>query len=481
MADFGYDCSDYYSIQSEYGTDADFTYLIAEAKRLGIKIILDFVPNHTSNLNEWFLKSEQGDEHYKDFYVWHSGRLENGVRRPPNNWVSVFRGSAWTWSETRQQYYLHQFLKEQPDLNYRNPLVVAEMKNVLRFWMDRGVSGYRIDAVPYLFEVAADAQGNYPDEPLTGASCPNPEDECYTVHTHTQNAPETFDMTFQWRQVLQEYGDQHGTEEKILMLEAYTPLENIMRLFGNGAKNGSQIPFNFELISNMNGDSTAADVQRLINRWLDRIPAGNVSNWVLGNHDNKRIASRFLPQRADLINVLLQTLPGVAVTYYGEELGLEDVFISWEDSIDPAGCNTNETIYMRYSRDPARTPMPWNAQENAGFSTGTVMWLPVSPDYRTVNVEAQQKAARSHLKTFKQLTQLRRSENALRNGAIELKTVNGVLLYKRSARYGDPLVIALNFGQKAEELNVADTFPSLRHSESFRVEVASLVSGKTIG
>lgn len=480
MKDFGYDCSDYYSIQGEYGTLEDFDRLIARAKELDLKIILDFVPNHTSDLNEWFIKSEAGDATYKDFYIWHPGKMVNGVRQPPNNWVSVFRYSAWTWSEKRGEYYFHAFLKEQPDLNYRNPAVVAEMKNVLRFWLARGVSGFRIDAVPYLFEVGADSSGNIADEPLTGPSCPNPDDECYTIHTLTQNQDETFDMSFQWRAVLQEFTEQYKTEEKVLMLEAYTPIKNVMRLFGENGKNGSQIPFNFELISRMSNESTAQDVYNIVHTWLDLIPKKNVSNWVIGNHDNKRPATRFGIQRADAVNILIQTLPGIGVTYFGEELGLEDVHISWEDTIDPAGCNTNSTIYEKYSRDPVRTPMPWNAEVNGGFSTGNRTWLPLALDYKTKNVLQQQTDAKSHLKIFMKLTQMRRTEAALKSGAINMKVHKDVLVYMRNATYGDVLVIALNLGGNTEVLDLHEIFPEIK-SETFMVEVASLRSLNSVG
>lgn len=480
MKDFGYDCSDYYAIQGEYGSLEDFDKLIARAKELDIKIILDFVPNHTSDLHEWFLKSEAQDPTYKDFYLWHPGKTVNGVLQPPNNWVSVFRGSAWTYSTIRKEYYFHAFLKEQPDLNYRNPAVVEAMKDVLRFWLTRGVSGFRIDAVPYLFEVAANSDGSYPDEPLTGSSCPNPMDDCYTVHTYTQNQNETFDMSYQWRAVLQEFTNQYKTEEKVLMLEAYTPINNVIRLFGDGVKNGSQIPFNFELISRMSNTSTAQNVYDIIHTWLDLIPKGNVSNWVIGNHDNKRPASRFGIQRADAVNILIQTLPGVGVTYFGEELGLEDVHLSWEDTIDPAGCNTNSTIYEKYSRDPVRTPMPWNAETNAGFSTAAKTWLPLSPDYKTKNVVQQKADAKSHLKIFQKLTKLRREEAALKSRDINMTVVNNALVYTRYAKYGDVLVIALNLGGSTQQLDINKLFPNIG-SDKFMVEVASLRSANGIG
>lgn len=171
----------------------------------------DFVPNHSSNEHEWFEKSVNKTGDYTNYYIWHPGVLntQTNKREPPSNWISIFRKSAWQWNEKRQEYYLHQFLAEQPDLNYRNPLVVKEMKDILRFWLEQGVSGFRIDAVPYLFETQLDpTTGRYKDEALTG-EC-EPDDYCYVTHTQTQDQPETFDMIYQWRAVVDEYKDKDG-------------------------------------------------------------------------------------------------------------------------------------------------------------------------------------------------------------------------------------------------------------------------------
>lgn len=282
MVDFGYDISDYYTIQPEYGTTEDLVELIEKAKALGIKLILDFVPNHTSDLHEWFIKSARREPGYENYYVWHPGKFNNQTqkREPPNNWVSVFRFSAWEWNEVRQEYYLHQFAKQQPDLNYREQKVVDEMKDVLRYWLGKGVGGFRIDAVPFLFEVLPDAQGNYPDEPLSG-NCDDPNSHCYTRHIYTQDLNETFDMAFQWRAVLDEVTASSGGDTRIIMTEAYTSLENTMRFYGDATHNGSQIPFNFELINYVRRESTADQISDVINAWMSKLPEGKPSNWVV--------------------------------------------------------------------------------------------------------------------------------------------------------------------------------------------------------
>jgi alpha-glucosidase len=437
---------------------------------LGVRLILDFVPNHSSNENEWFLKSERKEAGFENFYVWHPGKIENGVRSPPNNWISVFRGSAWEWSETRQEYYLHQFLKEQPDLNYRDPNVVNAMKDVLKFWLSRGVSGFRIDAVPYLFE---DEQ--LLDEPLSNAPNCVSNDQCYLQHIYTQNHPLTFDMAFQWRKTLDDFKTANNSEDKVLLLEAYTSLENMM-LFYKGESNGI-IPFNFEVVSNTNINSTGRQFQQYIDRWLDALPAGKfkVSNWVLGNHDQKRLSSRLGVGRADVLNILLQTLPGMAVTYYGEEIRMVDVPISWEDTIDPAACNTDPEVYYYYSRDPARTPMQWDDTNNAGFSTASKTWLPAAADYKTNNVKLQKAATNSHLKIFQKLTQLRKSEKALQEGTYDPKIFNDdIIVYRRAVKGEAPIFVVLNFGKTAHDVDLATHYTDA--PQELEVLVASLNS-----
>lgn len=280
MKDFGYDISDYTQIHEEYGTLDDFQRLSLRCKELNIKLILDFVPNHSSDQHEWFQKSEAGDATYKDYYLWNEGKiLANGTRAPPNNWLSIFRGSAWKWSEKRKSYYYHQFLAEQPDLNYRNPALVENMKAILHLWLDRGVSGFRIDAVPYLFEVET-----LEDEPLSN-NCKDPEDYCYLKHTLTSDVADTFDMIYQWRALTDKYTADKGGDTRILMTEAYTSLPNTLKFYGNDTSLGSQIPFNFELISYTRINSTAPNFKAHIDDWLNGMPKGSQyrSNWVVSN------------------------------------------------------------------------------------------------------------------------------------------------------------------------------------------------------
>lgn len=209
MKDFGYDISDFRDIDPIFGTMEDFDRLVERSNELGIKLILDFVPNHSSDKHVWFEASANPNhpehEKFKDFFIWHKGKvLEDGTRVPPSNWLQAFRGSAWEWVEARQAYYLHQYLAEQPDLNYRNPDVVHEMKEVLRFWLRKGVSGFRCDTVHTLFETTENAEGFYDDEPLSGNCVDDPQSNCYLEHTKTHHQDETYGMIYQWRKVMDE-------------------------------------------------------------------------------------------------------------------------------------------------------------------------------------------------------------------------------------------------------------------------------------
>ncbi|XP_073813075.1 maltase A1-like [Musca autumnalis] len=458
MADFGYDISDFYQVHPEYGSMEDFENMIKKAKEVGIKIILDFVPNHSSDENEWFKKSEANDPEYRDFYVWHNGKVNatTGEREPPSNWLSAFRYSAWQWSDKRQQYYLHQFAIKQPDLNYRNPKVVEEMKNVMRFWLGKGISGFRIDAVPFLFEKELDTDNNYPDEPVVEnvSNCPDPDDYCHLQHIYTNDQPETFDMAYQWRALADEFKREHGGDTRILLTEAYTSFENILRFYGDGVRNGSHVPFNFDFLTNVLYNTPAEDIVAHITKWLNAMPKDVYANWVLGNHDNKRLASRLGVNRADLFNILLQTLPGNAVTYNGEELVMTDVFISWEDSVDPQACNGNPDTYYGLSRDPARTPYQWDASNLAGFTTGDHTWLPVADNYTTVNALAQLRAPQSHLQIFKKLLKLRK-EPSLQDGELNIQAIpNNIIIYSRQKAGSDLYVVVLNLGKEDQTINL---------------------------
>ncbi|XP_063617381.1 maltase A1-like [Cydia splendana] len=454
MYDFGYDIADFYAIHDEYGTMADFEALTARAAELGIKVVLDLVPNHSSNESEWFKKALEGDSKYYNYFVWEDGVIdENGNRQPPNNWLSHFHGSAWEYRAETDKYYLHQFVIGQPDLNYRNPELVAEMNNVVRHWLGKGVAGFRVDAANTLFEVDKELfNGTYPDEPLSGAVGVELDDHDSLNHIYTKNQNETYYIIYDWRDILDEFKAQDGMS-RTMMTEVYATIQDVVKYFGVGGRNGAQMPFNFDLITDVNADSSAPDIKRAIDKFLTYKPLDKDANWVVGNHDNHRMATRYGATLVDGINMIVLLLPGVGVTYMGEEIGLLDGEVTWEETVDPAGCNTDPDNYMRYSRDPERTPMQWNAQTNAGFSNASTTWLPVASNYRTLNVEAQLAATRSHLKNYQALAKLR-LDRVFRLGRFESLALNeDVFAFKRWYN-GEVYLVVVNMRDTAHDVNL---------------------------
>ncbi|XP_058128371.1 maltase A3-like [Anopheles ziemanni] len=460
MVDFGYDISDFRDIHEEFGTMADFDRLVEQAKALDLKVIMDFVPNHSSNKHEWFIKSENRVAGYEDYYVWHDGKTNpaGGRNLPPNNWIQAFRGSAWEWSETRQQYYLHQFTVEQPDLNYRNPTVVQEMKDILTFWLDKGVDGFRIDAVPTLYE-----DEELRDEPPSGLT-EDTEDTTYLSHVYTQDLPETVEMVYQWRVLVDAYQTELGGDTRLMMTEAYSSLDVLKTYYqSTTGELGSHMPFNFRIITELNAQSVASDYVKVVEDWMNILPAGQVPNWVMGNHDRSRVGSRMGVNRIDALNMILLSLSGASVTYQGEEIGMTDVEISWKDTVDPAACNAGEELYAGKSRDPCRTPFQWDSTSMAGFTNGSKTWLPVGPLYQEVNVQVQEEAEKSHLKVYRAMTELRKTKT-FQLGSVKAVALKDTVLavVRELANYNTYITLA-NLGDQLEVISaaaLADSLPS---------------------
>ncbi|XP_022229693.2 maltase A1 [Drosophila obscura] len=459
MVDFGYDISDFFDIQPEYGTLDDFRALIKKANELDLKIILDFVPNHSSNESEWFKKSVKREKGYADYYVWHDGKVnaETGQREPPSNWLQAFRGSAWEWNEERQQYYLHQFAVQQADLNYRSPLVVEQMKRVLRYWLDLGVAGFRCDAVPVLFEIETDENGQYADEEVSGLT-DDVDARNYLKSDLIENRVETIDMAYQWRVVMDDYQRIHGGDTRVLLIETYAPPAYTMQFYGNRSVEGAHLPFNFNLITGPASDGvSASSIKTAVDSWLKNLPPGRTANWVIGNHDQRRAASRYGAANADAMNMLVMILPGASVTYQGEELAMTDGEISWEDTQDPAACNSNSDVYEQFTRDPSRTPFHWTSGTNAGFSTAQKTWLPLASDYATVNVETESSADRSHLKIYKALVELRKTSTALQKGSTKYGVLKeNVFVVKRYLSGTETIVYVANLASKGITVDLSE-------------------------
>ena len=422
MKDFGYDISDFKDVDPTFGTIEDFKSLMAKAEDLQLNVIMDFVPNHSSDEHEWFNKSVNGEDPYTDYYVWADpkGLDENGLPIPPNNWVSIFGGSAWTYNEQRDQFYYHQFLAEQPDLNYRSEALLQEMLDILSFWLDLGVDGFRMDAVFHLVESI-----QLKDEPLSN-NTNDPNDYGYLDHIYTTNQPETVETLGKFYDFLKSYALSDG-HDRISMLEVYASSKDLQEYH-----EVSDFPFNFNFIG-LNKDIQAKEVANSISDWMNNLPEEKTANWLLGNHDQWRIGSRTSPEIIDALNFLTLTLPGVAITYYGEEIGMLNGNISYENTVDPSGCKCGPDHYADQgcSRDPERTPMQWQNKTSAGFSRTNNTWLPVNPNFEVLNVEDQILDPTSHLRIYKSAIELRKSLPGLYAGNVEANAIENILMYTR--------------------------------------------------
>jgi alpha-glucosidase len=407
MADFGYDIADHCDVDPRFGTLADFDTLTAEAHRLGLRVILDYVPNHTSIEHPWFAA-------HPDYYLW---------RDAPNNWASVFGGSAWTRRDGR--FYYHAYLPEQPDLDWRNPDVRAAMLGVLRFWCERGADGFRIDA---LRQVVKDAR--FRDNP------PNPDwdgvDPYFSlIPEFTTDRPEVQDVI---RDLRAQVGD-----ERLLLGELYLPIERLMAYYASGL----DMPANFHLLTT---PWRAPELAALIERYEAALPDGAWPNWVLGNHDRPRPATRVGAGMTRAAALLLLTLRGTPTLYYGDEIGMADVPIAAEDVRDPWALRV-----PGQGRDPVRTPMQWTGQPGAGFSAGAP-WLPLADDFALVNVAAQEHDPASLLSLYRHLLALRRELPELAHGAYRtLHADADLLVYAR----GDALTVALNLGPEERAVTLS--------------------------
>jgi alpha-glucosidase len=424
MADFGYDVADYCDIDPLFGSLADFDALVRDAHARGLKVILDFVPNHTSDRHPWFRESRASRcSPKRDWYVWRDGR--NGG--PPNNWVSQFGGPAWTCDAATGQYYLHSFLRQQPDLDWRNPEVRAAMLDVLRFWLDRGVDGFRVDVIRLLIKDAG-----LRDNPDNPSYQPGQPEIHRFLPVHNADQPEVHAVIREMRAVLDRY------DERVLIGEIYLPLERLVAYYGEDLS-GAHLPLNFQLILTA---WNAREIARLIEEYENALPAGGWPNWVLGNHDQPRIAARVGEAQARVAAMLLLTLRGTPTMYYGDELGFGRVTIAPEAMRDP--WERNEPG-LGVSRDPSRTPFHWDGSRHGGFTTGQP-WLPLDPGYPDRNVERLRHDPTSILTLYRWLIALRRQHRALRYGDFRLVAVAGdVLAYERRLR-GERLLVALNFG-----------------------------------
>jgi alpha-glucosidase len=436
MADFGYDVADYCGIDPRFGTLGDFDALLERAHALGLKVLLDFVPNHSSDQHPWFVESRSSRGNPKrDWYIWRDPAPDGG---PPNNWISDFGGPAWEHDEATGQYYSHAFLKEQPDLNWRNPDLRAAMMDVLRFWFDRGVDGFRIDVLWHMVKHA-----DFPDNPANPDFAEGMGEMWRVLQLHSTDQPEVHELAAEMRAIADSYKD------RLLIGEIYLPVERLMTYYGSAEAPGVHLPFNFQLID---APWNARALATLIEAYELALPADGWPNWVLGNHDRPRAATRFGEAQARVAAMLNLTLRGTPTIYYGDEIGIADVAIPADKVADPRELREPG---KGLGRDPVRTPMAWDESDCGGFTTGDP-WLPLHPDWRARNVAAQRGDAGSLWALHCDLIALRRATPALAIGDWHpILSDEAIIAYER--REGDARVlVALNLTAEPARLPLPD-------------------------
>ena len=464
QVDFGYDISDYENVDPQYGTLADMDKLIAQGKQRNVRVILDMVLNHTSDKHKWFIESASSRTNPKaDWYDWNDGipadgpnvtayqkKFEHEGKVPPNNWVSGFGGSAWEWVPARKQFYYHEFYKQQPDLNWRNPAVEKACFDAMRFWLDRGVAGFRLDAIPTLFE---DPQLR--DEPATGGT--NAQGDPNVSDIYTNNLPEVHDVIRRMRAMVESYPG-----NRVLIGETYLPnTAELDKWYGGEKQDELQLPM--DMLYGFHGDHDKLDAATF-RAHLDEVQTqvhGGQPLLVFDNHDNVRSWERYgdgvhNQEIARALAVLLLTPKATALMWEGEELGMVTTTPTRrEDVKDPIGITGWP---KEKGRDGERTPMQWTPGVDAGFSTAKTTWLPIPPSYKTTNVEVEEKQPDSLLKWYKQLLALRRGNPALRDGELTIldATNPSVLSYVRKGPAGQPsVVISVNCTAQEQTVSLA--------------------------
>ena len=433
MRDCGYDIDDYLAINPMFGTMQDFDDLVRELKGRQMRLVVDFVPNHSSDKHHWFQCSERAlleperCGKYKDYYVWSSERRFEG--RLPSNWVSVFGGGpAWSWSEIRKQFYLHQFLPQQPDLNFRNPAVRDEFKAIARFWLAKGADGLRVDSAIFLLE----EDEHFSDEPPNADWRPGDDPADRLLHLHTRCLHESAQIIGDWRAVAQEA--QFAGQQKVIITEAYDKIAKLIEYYGESPERRfADLPFNFELLKlNQLNFEDARQIEQLTRNWIEPTRALAWPNehgamapwiiWVTGNHDNSRLLNKISRAHLSAFKFLVHLLPGVPVNYYGDELALEDA---------PFNEIPARTIAEgEPTRLPFRVPMAWSrARPWAGFSEASEIWMPLNRDHEEKNVEtllADRSDGQNDLKFFIELLRVRKER-------LNLLTFGDMIYYKQKA------------------------------------------------
>jgi len=431
MIDFGYDVANHIDIDPLFGDLETFDRLVEEAHQRNLKIILDFVPNHTSDQHTWFKESRSSRDNVKrDWYYWRDAKPDGSY---PNNWVSMFGGRAWTWDETTQQYYLHLFDKTQPDLNWRNPAVKSAMLDVLRFWLDRGVDGFRMDVVGFIMK-----DEKLPDNPLsnTDLSADDLKEWHHLIHKYDIDQPEVHELIKDFRQLHDEYGN------RVVIGEIWAePRSEWIKYYGKN-NDGLHLPFNFDLI-NKPWDVTA--IRNSVNELEGLLDTNMWPNYVLGSHDKQRLATRYGDEATRLSAMLLLTLRGTPTLYMGDEIGMIDGKIPIDKIQDPQGIN----LGADNSRDGCRTPFQWSSEDHAGFSS-VEPWLPIAENFLANNVVTHLSDPNSLLNLYRKLIQLRKSYPSLAIGTYQYIATDQTDCFIYIRRHdNEACLIALNFANES--------------------------------
>ncbi|XP_032095424.1 neutral and basic amino acid transport protein rBAT [Sapajus apella] len=464
LKDFRYGVEDFREIDPIFGTMNDFENLVAAIHDKGLKLIIDFIPNHTSDKHTWFQLSRTRMGKYSDYYIWHDCTHENGTTIPPNNWLSVYGNSSWHFDEVRNQCYFHQFMKEQPDLNFRNPDVQEEIKEIIRFWLTKGVDGFSFDAVKFLLEakhLRDEIQVNKTQIPDTVTHY----SELYHDFTTTQVG--MHDIVRSFRQTMDQFSREPG-RYRFMGTEAYAEsIDRTIMFYGMPFIQEADFPFNnyLTMLDTLSGNS----VYEVITSWMENMPEGKWPNWMIGGPDSSRLTSRLGNEYVNMMNMLLFTLPGTPITYYGEEIGMGNIVAT----------NLNESYDTNTLL--SKSPMQWDNSSNAGFSEASHTWIPANSDYHTVNVDVQMTQPRSALKLYQDLSQLHANELLLSRGWFcHLRNDSHYVVYTRELDGIDRIfIVILNFGESTL-LNLQNMISGLPTRVRIRLSTNSTNKGSEV-
>lgn len=454
QGDFGYDVADYHSIAPEYGDMATCDLLIKEVHKRDMKIIFDLVMNHTSNQHEWFQNSKSSlTAEKRDWYIWRDGKKPNG-KRPPNNWKSMIGGSGWHYDETTSQWYWATFLPFQPDLNYHNPEVKKAMLDVARFWLDKGVDGFRLDIFNTIYEDTSFANNPFSLKMIPGEENPN---GYFQKVKYTQNQPQSFKFAKELRAVLDEY-----PEPKYLVGEVFGDTETLRKFCGENA-DGLHSIFLFKTLKTK---MKARHLYKMIQEFEEAFPEPYIPVYVYSNHDKVRSISRYKNnEKIARLQAMLQfTVRGIPFTYYGEEIGMKQAYIPLKQGKDPLAKKYEKTPQFlvnmsgqSLNRDECRTPMQWDTTANAGFCPkGVKPWLPINEDYKEVNVQSEENDGTSLFNFYKTIDNIREKRPALKSGSLELlSSKKGALVFLRKTT-DEEIIVALNFTNKTKKVKAKE-------------------------